>query len=72
MNRRIFHHGCPGYRTLADHGTFLHGFAVLENDGADHQPGFQKCSFSIGLRHMYTRGARYRNFRVWVPELPSG
>jgi hypothetical protein len=24
----------------------------------------------IGLRHMYTRGARYRDFRVSVPEQP--
>ncbi len=70
----MFKTGVPYRITVIKKGQTL--FMHIQGDGRE-----QLCHFlgdalppivegRIGLRHMYTRGARYRDFRVSVPEQP--
>ena len=70
----LFKTGVPYRITVIKKGQTL--FMHIQGDGRE-----QLCHFlgdalppivegRIGLRHMYTRSARYRDFRVCVPQQP--
>jgi hypothetical protein len=66
--------GVPYRITVIKKGREL--FLHIQGDGREKLCHFQGDALPpiakgrIGLRHMYTRGARYRDFRVSVPAQP--
>jgi len=70
----LFKTGVPYRITVIKKGRDL--FMHIRGDGRERLCHFRGEAFPpidegrIGLRHMYTRGARYRDFRVSVPARP--
>jgi hypothetical protein len=70
----LFKTGVPYRITVIKKGREL--FMHIRGDGREKLCHFRADEFPpivegrIGLRHMYTRGARYRDFRVSVPARP--
>jgi len=70
----LFKTGVPYRITVIKKGRDL--FMQIQGDGQERICHFRGEAFPpivegrIGLRHMYTRGARYRDFRVSVPPQP--
>jgi hypothetical protein len=70
----LFKTGVPYRITVIKKGREL--FMQIQGDGRERLCHFRGEAFPpivegrIGLRHMYTRGARYRDFRVSVPARP--
>jgi len=68
----LFKTGVPYQITVIKKGRDL--FMHVQGDGREQLCHFRNVALPpivagrIGLRHMYTRGARYRDFRVSVPE----
>ena len=67
--------GASGAEEAAKEGQEL--FIHIRGDGREKLCLFRNDALPpiaegrIGLRHMYTRGARYRDFRVSVPAPPQ-
>jgi hypothetical protein len=71
----LFKTGVPYRITVIKSGQEL--FMHIQGDGREQVCHFRNVALPpivegrIGLRHMYTRGARYRDFRVSVPAKPQ-
>lgn len=71
----LFKVGVPYRITVIKKGQEL--FMHIQGDGREQLCHFRNNALSpivegrIGLRHMYTRGARYRDFRVSAPAQPE-
>ena len=72
----LFETAVPYRITVTKSGQEL--FMYIRGDGREQLCHFRNVALPpivegrIGLRHMYTRGARYRHFRVSVPAEPYG